>query len=718
MDLSISPKALHASCFQVLPGTEPEVIEYIKQKYKDIQHVIFKGLGAFDIILIHAADNFEIILPEDIAEKSVLKISQFPCYGYQIKDISNVLETLDKHTFVGIGLLKLDSTKSVKYHDFKEEIISNIRSDDPNTNIFILGTLGWYELVVIIASDSINLIIDQLLKSTNQKNKNCVLKTFSIIALNFNKITARCSGDTISNKSQEALASTSDLSKEIPDNIGLSIAISLKPSNTYYALEYWRERGFTNWHAIGKDDIIVKPRPGITWLELIEFVYLFRKNLSDKILSTNIRLSIGEDAYKVLMPKHSDPIPLCDLSYAHSKYKAFFGKEASLTLTHTLDHLISLCKNPVIGNAFSDITAYVQNINRLVKKKDPGVKNEHFPRQASVIIKQGIDVRLQGTYASIEDQAGPLYLTNGGLQRVFLAAEGLITSVFIERFGFYWEGFAITGVDKFSNINEIINIPIDSAYKPIHWWALYHEIAHVFIDYIKLPIISGDPSTSKLVDYSVPQIKSFLANKSNHDWYINLINELVAEIIGYELGFYNNLDLFMKVVWGYLTDIQKTQKNTDYDQYLIRTFVVEIYSNYIKRDRASDIDNLDILYKLFLKHIYKVEHITGLLFTTKHFIVVNNINNIRELIGYLKYVHTRLGEFTFPTTKELRDNNTRDVFDSINLGTPWLNSIKYPEAVLYQLIVNDVSNFNAAVAFILSLWNVERRIMQRFINEQ
>lgn len=715
MDLKISKRALQISCFQVLPGTENDVAARLKIKCQTIPHAILKGFGAFDIVLIHVTPNFEHSLPKELPEESILKISQFPCFGYQIDNIEEVIEALSRSTFVGVSLLKLEDSLSQSYEDIKTDVFTRLTKEESDVERYVLGTLGWYELIVLTMSNSVNKVISDLLWTTAANDQNHILKTFSIVSINYGEIPIFHKNMKNISNIQKKLEANTNLKSIIENDIQVSLYISLKPGDTLHAFAFWNNCHFKVCHTIGKDDLIVVPKEDISWSFLLAHLYTFRRELSERILSTNLRIykACEYGAVKPVDGKihHQGQI----VNYDFDEYRKFFGRDAALRLTHILDYLNSLSQNPIIGNAFSDIVLYVDNINRLVDEDNPDVKNERFARQAATVLKHGTEVRFQGTYASIEEPTSQFSLIKGGLQRVFLAIEGLVSSVFSTRFGAGWEGFVITGIDKFSNINEILNVPIEAMNKPVHWWALYHEIAHVFIDYIKLPREAGDETIPKLVDFDVPQIRAFLANKDYQEGYLTLINELAAEIIGFELGFYGDIDLFLQLVWKYLEELNKSQKQADYDQYLLRTFTVEMYFNYIKTGKSSLLKDLDFIYKSFIAHIRRVEGITSVTIGRRYYIAVNNIKAIHDLVPYLEYVKTSIELFKLPTRSELATKNTMDAFIWIKEGKVWLDDIHTPEAILYKLIKDERLDFKTSIAFTLSLWN-KQRCLQKGIN--
>jgi hypothetical protein len=61
-------------------------------------------------------------------------------------------------------------------------------------------------------------------------------------------------------------------------------------------------------------------------------------------------------------------------------------------------------------------------------------------------------------------------------------------------------------------------------------------------------------------------------------WF-KLVIDMIAEVIGFQFGFYGDVDLFCEVVWRYIDSIQPIEKSIPSDQYFIRTFFVYVYEN-------------------------------------------------------------------------------------------------------------------------------------------
>jgi len=716
LKLKISKKAMRISCFQVLPGTESEVVEQLRNIYKGSPHAICKGFGGFDIVLIHSAQTFDSFKNNDINISSILKISHFPCFSYQIDDVKKVIDAISAATFVGFSLIKLNSEDYKNYAKVKHDIIDKILNNKPDITRFVLGTLGWYEIVVVSLSNNISELVKDILRTTAQEDKLPLSKTFSIVSINYN-ILSNLSVDTLSYESiNKQLASISGFDEKVGDgnDIKVQVSIASRPDDTNSIIDFWNMAGFNTSLQLGKEDILAIPKNEITISELLTNLIIFRKGLSTQILSTNVKIFKTCDenppptAPKIIFSSVTDKTT--NINYSYEEYKTFFGKDAAIKLLQILDYLASLRENPIIGDAFSDVMLYVRSINRLVKEGNKEIGSElHIASKAAAILKYGAEVRFQGTYASIEEPTSQFSLIKGGVQRVFLAIEGLVSSVLARQFGAGWEGFVITSEEKFSNINEIINVPIDAMHYPKDWWALYHEIGHIFIDFAVL--LNGE----KLVGLEVRPIQTFLANKAGHESsYLTLINELAAEIIGFEIGFFGDLKLFISLVWKYLDQVNQAEKQTDYDQYLVRTFVVEIYCNYVKKSNVEAFTDLDAIYKMFIKHIKKVEVIIERTIDRKYYIAANNIRCISDLIPYLIYVKTFLGEFKLPKRSEISRKNTKDVVALVIEGTVWLNDISCPEAVLYKLLSTDNLDFRTSVAFTLSLWNMERTRQMEF----
>ncbi|MCK5158160.1 MAG: hypothetical protein KAR08_03320, partial [Candidatus Heimdallarchaeota archaeon] len=287
----------------------------------------------------------------------------------------------------------------------------------------------------------------------------------------------------------------------------------------------------------------------------------------------------------------------------------------------------------------------------------------------------------------------------GGVQQVLIALASIPQMVARERLGYNWDGFIIASDYKFSTINEVINVPFDALFNPHSWWALYHEFAHLFIAQHK-ELVNTE------VNKNYESINIFLANKREPNSWLILITEIVAEIIGFEIGFFNDYKCFMRLVWKYLVHIYSIDNSDKLEQYIVRTFFVELYYRLykVKNIKPEDLETVDDIYHLMLKHIKQIEKHIGYQFKSKkYFIAAKNAKNIKELLPFLKDAKEVINhEFRMPKESEKTSNNTRRVVRDIKKGIVFTQNIESVEAVLYKFFKMNKLSFEQEIALILS----------------
>ena len=324
------------------------------------------------------------------------------------------------------------------------------------------------------------------------------------------------------------------------------------------------------------------------------------------------------------------------------------------------------------------------------------------------VLRYGAELRSYGTHDTVEEVTGRFSEFRGGCQQALLAIEFLPTQI-LDRLKIGWKGFVVTGHHKFLHVNEVINVPTDALWNPQTWWALYHEIAHIVVENL------GD-----FIDF--PSIQQFLANKDNHDSWIRLVNEMAAEVIGFELGFFNDYALFLKLLWNHLVKVDPFQReHIDIRGYFVRSFFPKIFKEHFKRvskDKhvsKEQFNNLDFLFRELVSHMELIERSVGrTLFEHKHFLAAQNAPIFRELYPFACELYKKIANANLsPNMKARNYRNTREVFDSLKRGRIWLKRISCPEAVLYHLIQIPNPSFSTRVATILTFWNQQRNRINR-----
>lgn len=698
MDFKIGKQAVQITGYKVLPGLEFEVAKELKavlKRRKVNYYSMLKGFGAFDIILITKQETFR----NDISRKhisGVLKTIQFPCFFYDqgTSSNSNFEKDISTKPFVGISLLKINPNSDGSHLKKLKDLIQYLTVGDKGVSVkrFIFGTVGWNEVILCVCVEDINEIIKELFWATEQEDNALVSKSLSFVSLNYELLFKI--NESLSNN-EEILSINPTLKADISENLYPVIMISAEPVFCYELGGFWDSDKFNVMDSLGEEDLIVIPRKnkGVTWSYFISKLLEFRRKFNEHILYTKIRINknhvkkieTSEGCTKLYETKDKFVVNL-----------EKFSSELRPRLESNINHLNEMLDNRITGKAFEDMVPYSRYLTDVTLGSD---LEKRLVEQASQVIRYGVELRLFGTYGTTEDVSSKTSVLRGGVQQVLIALATIPQMVARKRLGYNWDGFIIASDYKFSTINEVINVPFDALFNPHSWWALYHEFAHLFI-------AQHEKLVNTKINNNFESIKIFLANKREPNSWLILITEILAEIIGFEIGFFNDYKCFLQLVWKYLIHIYSIDNSDQLEQYVVRTFFVEIYYRLykVKDIKPEELEEVDDVYILLLKHIKQIEINIGYKFKAKkYFIAAKNAKNIMGLMPFLEDAQKVINhEFIMPLASEKNSSNTRKVIRDIKKGIVYTLNIESVEAVLYNFFKMNKLSFEQEIALILS----------------
>ncbi|RJO59866.1 hypothetical protein C4544_07565 [candidate division WS5 bacterium] len=716
---SIGEGAIKISCIQTVPGYETDVQFELEEACKTIptieRSVFFKGLGSFDIIAIYNTVDFGTNLRQHGPIKHIIKSNVLLCYPYLKKDIESIFNLLENKLFTCLSFLKINP--GLKHTD--PQIDKRIREHITGPNETLLGSLGWNELIRLHSSNNIYDICKHISSTTSiclqtpDQIISAILKTLSIIGINYNVLPSK----EIINKSFTAVknhlkSNHLNIPLNTPEDKSLFIDIEVSAKAIYLSeiKDYFIAKGFDCFTLVGKHDFSAKVKKEVRWDHLLTTILHFRHKFKKKIFSTHTRISfqelhtIDKDIKDVSLPKKFHDFDYHDLHMV-------FNKEMASYLANFFYTLNSLLQNPLTGSIYADMSRYPMYIEKKGKEyrdRTRGKNSDAFALVSGYLIRRGAEIRSLGTNDTIEESTGRFAEFKGGCQVSLLALDLLPTLIMEKLSAVYryvdlkWKGFiTVSGEPKFIHINQVINVRPKALWDPTYWWALYHEIGHIIVEEI-------EPLVSKTYR---PSIKSYLASRNEyakHELY-----ELYAEVIGYELGFFGDLELFLNLLWNLLVELKKYEKIT-IEEYAIRSFFVEIYNNNFGSNpktsklRKKDFDNLDLLYEKFLTHMIKIEKIVDadIFGNSKYFIAAQNVSKFRDLYPIFKDLADDIRALKLrPHKKLLTSDNTISIRNKLFEGHIWWDKIADPQAVLYHILNAKKVNFNTKMATIISFWN-------------
>ena len=719
--LSIGNNPIKMALLQTVPGKEFEVILSLKQKLEDIHDesfAIFKGFGSFDVIIIYSTPSFGYHLTKIGPIDGILKSNLFLCFPHVGEDCEEIFKALNKTELLGISLLKLDSTYIWEQPEIEIGVVRRWRETPLKSDgVHFLGTLGWNELVILVNGNKLNDIIDDLhalvapgfLSPDRARVLPAFTKTYSFLNLNYRSIPV----DSFAKDKKAAIVpffkTTSSLcTQHIDKQNPPTVRISCKPVYSSQMVKYWGNMGYDAKIAFGKDDIIVKPLNPDAWSSFVSDLLQFRCEFQDDILSTNTLLRTSEtedhDNYSVIK-RHAIGLN----KFSTQELEKIFGDKWGFQLANDFYSLNQLLQNPIVGETYIGMSEFLDFIMkrgkyRSLNSESSGLGSgigKHFAANCSQLMKIGAELRSYGTYGTIEEVTGRFSRAKGGAQRSIFAIEYLIRSI-MQRLDLHWEGFVIAGGTSYYHAVEVINVPLDSLWDPREWWGVYHEIAHAIIDHASSHFGPG-----------VKVINSFLTQKDRPEWWLYLLNELTAEVIGYEIGFLGDFPLFMEKLWGHLlAGTDGEGNNGKIETYIFRTFFTELYDGLFNKRNISDGDwrNTDFLFSRMIDHMVNIEGLFGerLHIKDKDFIAGKSLFTLRDLLGYAHHIRKMTEEIN-NYKKVITESNpkTDAIVESIDNGTVYWGGIDFAEQIIYR--INQMSNFNfsSKIATILS-FHVQR----------
>ncbi len=407
--------------------------------------------------------------------------------------------------------------------------------------------------------------------------------------------------------------------------------------------------------------------------------------------------------------------------YPYEDLEIFFGEKAAPMLAAQLFALNSMSQNPTSGQVFRDMRYYPKIImNRGYKRYNKfNAPDELMAFKFAEALSHGLELRSYGTYGHVEKPYGRIAKLKGGVQRALLAMEYLPSRILDRACPQPWFGFINAYEDpKFAQIQEVIYVPLEALWTPENWWALFHEVAHIIVD-----------RSPKLLSETDQVIQNFLTYKENYGAWMRFFNELAAEVIGFELGFFGDLDLFIKTLWPYLKKIELTLGDySSLEVYLFRTFCVEIWHKcfgaVMERQGSPKvtIDNYrddDFLYKSLINHIRKVEGLIGKL-EKRNLAIASFMGIFKEIFPFIKDLYSKIKDIEenqqvkiFHQKAWVEDNNVKNITNHLLEGKVYWGKIEYPEAVLYNILKQKMKirskekKFPFVMAIILTFWNAQ-----------
>ncbi len=712
---------------QTVPGKELEVKSNLEKACKDSQNIdsylFYKGVGSFDIILIYATKDFGPHLRTAGPINGILKTNLFLCYSFLNNKLESFFDNIEKKIFIALSFVKINPGLKSSFPKIDKLLREVIAKD--NDKLLLLGTLGWNELIIIKSTNNLDKIfkhfqVAESISLVAQDAKFSVIhKTLSLVGINYNSLPKRNTIEKGYDSIKSFLENNTSFKKEIRSSLEEKNFpnIEVTAKNIYHKkiINILEEKGFLVSNIAGKSDLLATIKDdNMTWAIFLGSIIYLRHEHSEEIISTCTKLLYADSTSSNEIRDIKLNVKPNKFNYKH--LELMFGKPSASYLANLFYTLNSQIQNPLGGNSFLSMIKYpkyIYTIGEISEEMTSKQGNhslsmsiERFALNSGHAIQRGAELRSYGTYETIEESAGSFSELKGGCQLSLTAME-YIPYYILDRIGMEWMGFiTVSGARKVSSFNEIINVTPDTIWSPQLWWTMYHEIAHILINreknilnnlVVEECLLSSDLSPSILSRYYI---------------------EFGAEIIGFEMGMFDNYDLYFNLLWRYLININKYYK-IDWAYYAIRSFFVELFigcfrfKNTTNKYSKKDFKDMDYLYGCFLAHLERIEEVINYEIDNKHFIVAKNLKLFTEVYPFCEYLSSQIVKMKIkPKRKYLEEKNTKDVVSSLKEAKIWWGRITCPEAILYHLFREGDIKFNTGIATIISFWN-QRMITYR-----
>lgn len=725
--LKVCEESIKITLIQTVPGKEFFVAKALEDACLHLRteitdYCVLKCLGPFDIVLIYSSSDFGAKLTKFGPIDGVLRTTRFFCFEYspddQLDKKTKIIQIIKENPFTSISFIR--KPKNTDNPVQMENNLLNRIKDGANDGIErnVLGTLGWSEIVFLASGKSINKVIKETLWLANSEINFGAKKTYSLITIGYDQLPEKKIIELGRDAIKKYLKDITNIKENVDKKISVSLKITSSPESTKEIVDFIKnDTKIDCLHIIGKEDIYLDLSKKNKWESIFAEILLLRNKFKEKILSTNTVINVkfeqtGKDN------NLEDINPTYKHDYSYQKLKLIFENQA-IQLAYVFNTLNGLFQNKIIGDAYDDMEKYPNFI-------EWWPNSQCFPKDQKIIfasevitnIKNGAALRTYGTHGTIDEISGSFARLRGGAH-VSLGAISFFPNYMYKKHSIgkaNWEGFVASDHPFFSTMHMVLNVPPKALWRPEMWWALFHEIGHMFVKYIP-----------DFICEEQEDLKIFLAQKGDAIPWLDFVEELAVEFFGYKMAFFEDYDLFVKKLWRYIEEIHK--KNYLYSSphnYAVRTFFMKLYSDTFEKgigieNCKREFEDTESIYWGIVEHIEdlyenilldKGSPLAQDLYNKRYFTAAYHSGTFKDLFPWISNAFTLiLNNFDFKKDKmELSASDTNIVVSGILRGEPWVKDIRFPIAVLNKIFSQDKLSFKASIATVLTFSNLNNRL--------
>jgi hypothetical protein len=458
--------------------------------------------------------------------------------------------------------------------------------------------------------------------------------------------------------------------------------------------------------GLGQDDVVLDLTTSRipTWGEFIRRLFILRNGYGGAIADTCVQIQrppvSGSHLVSAELPYPSRRnLQVFRVSETDATAIRKLGDPLARAVLSSIYSFNALISQEIIRDCYYDLFRFVAGLLQLARsgsleeilREDLEKRLERFAFAA--------DQRTMGTLCGIETPEGRFSTFRGGIQRVLYAIDSIPKFLIEKTCKQFWPGFGIVGFDRrFWHRGEIVNLPVDRAFKPSQWWGLSHESAHVLFDlrpkWLDLAKLGG--------------VLERRGGRKASQLEIVLITEMFLDVFDFTFVFERNWQLYFRTIWSYLSSVFEKDEDVKgrFDSYVLRSFAVFFLQ--LHDPQRATITQLSAAYRKFEKNLKDLPELRGRVTPVQ-------IESVRErvmdrfayfrpaLAPMLSSVAQYQSHFRSWNSKRMKATTERAV--RMVLAGKVAADPGNPMALIRTLLTRTNVSFSTEIATILTLWN-------------
>lgn len=738
LSLSVSDFGVRLSFLRAVPGSEQRLYEELSGA--DDTEAILKCLGEFDMLCVSKLPAAGLVSEIFEPKSLIVDTHVVPAFMWEAPEIDPVSRLADvlKRPFLSVTLLKFRSSLVRRYGveleqrlfahmtnlkagpDFQNrwlDIAPGYGINRPAPQAISLGSLGWYESILLVGADHIEDLFATVSIARTTQLSDLMEEVSTDETVFDDSYTVPCLDWKI-------LAE--HVYSELGDVENAGVFVGIHPANKQKTL-MWMNAVFPDAklsEVFGEYDYYLEPRSGTTLGALVEGVVEGLRAVpgspdapQTKSTRTVLRKSALDLDVGITMPKPEEsqkwlielPSELCEPLRQHDedRHNPLYSLPTYAGLRHAFSaYNASVNANQIYGPLhdfwpfFQSLKATLTDSIRGREAADPNSANDLLAKlDAAIQLFQFAHAqRTRGAFGVPLGGSDPISGRFGGLQRALAAASAVPMALNRNQFGLMWDGFIVFGYRSEPLKAEFgaLNLPAESALAPWEWFLIFHEIGH---DHAALRRLLADPEVHKRVIERFPRVESRWPRGEY------LVLETYSDIFDFVFGFRGVWDLYIKNVWTFLREYRGSRPREHQRDYLLRSLFVFAYKQLAIAKNPSRRE-----ISIMLQHLIE---------TVKQWFPLEEPNRTRIIEDFfalapLLEIFPRFlpAPNAIPVPGEDWFASVAEVTNDLREGRV-VSDIDDPRMVLLALADSherEPLSFGASTAVILSLWNTYLRL--------